>query len=445
MSCPRGKAQGRWKSKWPGALARTVLLATVVLSVGGACFGDDKPGSTARQSGWLESLTQRDTLTDDWFGLGEKFAEEGVTVSLGLTQIYQLNLTGGLATHRHAGRYTGSYDLEGEFDLEKLLKLPGGRIYAHAEGSWSEGLDASSIGSVLGGVNGDAAADRSIDLTELWYQQSLFDGRFRFRIGKMDLTGGFECHGCPVAFDGNAFANDEAGQFLNAALVNNPTIPFPDKGLGLAVYAEPTHWWYAAAAVADAQADARETGFNTTFHQEDYLFSIFETGFTPALPSRNGPLQGAYRIGFWYDPQDKDRHSGSIKRDDMGIYLSFDQTVLKENTDAEDPQGLGLFARWGWADKSVSEVKCFWSVGAQYQGLIPTRDDDVLGLGVAQGRLVRDAGFTADRETVMEIYYGIQVTPWFSVAPSVQYIFNPGGDAAVDDALVVGIRTQIDF
>ena len=116
--------------------------------------------------------------------------------------------------------------------------------------------------------------------------------------------------------------------------------------------------------VADAQADARETGFKTTFHNEDYFFSIFETGVVPRIPSAKGPLQGTYRVGFWYDPQPKDKHNGGTKHDDMGFYLSFDQMVLKENTDEDDSQGLGLFARYGWADKDVSEIKCFWSTGA---------------------------------------------------------------------------------
>ncbi|MCK4276265.1 MAG: carbohydrate porin [Phycisphaerae bacterium] len=88
----------------------------------------------------------------------------------------------------------------------------------------------------------------------------------------------------------------------------------------------------------------------------------------------------------------------------------------------------GLFARYGWADSDVSEIKCFWSAGAQYQGLIPTRDDDMLGFGVAQGRLVEDAGFTKGHETAMELYYNAAITPWLSISPSVQYIFNPGGN-----------------
>ena len=409
------------------------------------CLGqvNEKPQAPAEAP---RSLLQRETLTNNWFGLRERLSEQGITVGLGLTQIYQINLDGGLATHRRAGRYAGSYDLEFEFDLEKLLNLKGGLVYVSAEGSWSDGLDASSIGSVGGfEINGDAAGGRSIDVTQLYYEQALFGEKLRFRIGKLDISGGFECRGCPVAFDGSAFANDETTQFLNAALVNNPTIPMPEEGLGAVVYVQPADWWYVSAGVADAQADARETGSNTTFHGEDHFFSIFEAGVAPRIPSANGPLQGAYRVGFWYDPQDKDKHSGGLKRDDMGFYLSFNQMVLKENADEGDNQGLGLFARYGFADDDVSEVKCFWSAGAQYRGLIATRDDDVLGFGLAQGRLVKDAGFTSDHETVTELYYNAAITPWLSVSPCLQYVFNPGGDETVDHAVVLGLRVQMSF
>ena len=419
----------------------------VVLAVGGPCLAQDGNKAEATGAAGPPSLWDRDTLTNRWFGLGEKLEDKGVTISLGLTQVYQLNLHGGISRHRRAGRCAGSFDLEGEFDLEKLFGLKGGKVYAAAEGSWSAGLDASSIGSVVGNVNADAAGDRSIDLTELWYEQAFLDGRLRVRVGKIDLTGGFECGGCPVAFDGSAYANDEAGQFLNAALVNNPTIPFPDKGLAVVVYGEPLEWWYVAAAAADAQADARETGFNTAFHDEDFFFSIFETGVVPTIPSPNGELRGAYRIGFWHDPQRKDRHAGGTKRDDVGIYLSCDQRVWKENKDPEDGQGLGVFGRWGWADKHVADIKCFWSLGCQYQGLIPTRDDDVIGLGYAQGTLVwgTPSELIKSTESVMELYYSAAVAPWLNVSPSLQYICNPGGVSGVKDAFVLGIRVQMAF
>jgi len=386
------------------------------------------------------------TLTQDWFGYGPKLAARGIEVNLGLTQIYQINLQGGLSTHRRSGRYTGSYDLEVELDLAKLAKLQGGYVYMYVEGAWSRGLDYSSIGSVMGPVNNDAFGDHAIFVAELWYEQAFFNGKLRGRIGKMDLTGGIHPYAKPIGFDRSLFANDETGQFLNSSLANNPTIPFPDRGLGVAIQFQPIREWYVAAAVQDAQGDARETGFNTAFSQEDYFFTIVETGLTIGIPSVKGPLTGNYRVGFWYDPQNKPEVDGTgSKSDDMGMYLSFDQLLLKEIDDPEDKQGLGVFARYGFADSNVSAVKCFWSVGGQYQGLIPKRDQDVLGIGCAQGRLVEDAGYSTEHETALEVYYGVQVTPWLNVAPSFQYIFNPGGIGTVDDAMVIGVRAEASF
>jgi porin len=198
--------------------------------------------------------------------------------------------------------------------------------------------------------------------------------------------------------------------------------------------------------VADAQAQDAEMGFNTAFHGPDDFFSIYETGLTPRFDSANGPLQGAYRAGFWYDPRRKERFDdGTTKRDDLGFYLSFDQLLLKKNNVADDSQGLGAFARFGLADGEVNNVPWFWSLGAQYKGLVPSRDKDVVALGVARGILSRDAGFSASNETALELYYNAAVTPWMGVSPSIQYIFNPGGDGHAGDAVVVGLRLQIAF
>ena len=415
-----------------------VTALTVLVAVGASAAGEG-PEAT-----WLDSIVERDTLTDDWFGLGKQLDERGFSVGLGLTQTYQINTHGALATDRRKGRHAGSFDIEVELDLEKLIALPGGSAYMLAEGSWSAGIDPVSVGSIFG-VNDDAGGNRRIDVTQLYYEQALFGETVRIRVGKLDMTGGFECRGCPVAFDGNSFANDETGQFMNAALVNNPTIPFPEEGLGIVVYVQPAEHWYISAGIADAQADARETGFATAFHDEDYFFSIVEAGVAPRIDGPNGPMPGAIRAGLWYDPQDKTRNNGSTKRDDAGVYLSADQVVLKENDDEEDAQGLGVFARLGYADHDVSAVRCFWSAGAQYRGFVPSRDDDVVGFGMARGGLTKSAGFTETNETVMEAYYNAPVTGWLSVSPSVQYVIHPGGVNTVKDAVIFGLRVQIAF
>jgi len=373
----------------------------------------------------------------------------GVSWDFGITQIYQANVKGGLSTHSRRGRYTGSYDFELSGDLEKLMGAEGLRFYMLVEGYWPRagGIDPSSVGSFFG-TNNDAYGNRAIEVTELWFERSFSDGTLLLRVGKMDLTGGFECHGCPVAFDTSLIANDETTQFLNPSLVNNPAIPFPDYGLGVSVYYNPVSWWYIAGAVADAQADRGETGFNTTFHGPDYFFSIFETGVTPTIDSAKGPLQGAYRIGIWNDPRDKANSAATrTYRGDTGFYLSCDQMLKKENPDTDDSQGLGVFCRYGYAHSARNDLTNFWSAGVQYEGLFEGRDQDVLACGFAQGFFSDKASsvYTEDYESLFEVYYNAAVTERLNITPSLQYIVNPGGDRTVSDTVVVGIRAQMLF
>ena len=134
---------------------------------------------------------------------------------------------------------------------------------------------------------------------------------------------------------------------------------------------------------------------------------------------------------------------------DVSFYLGGDQLVWKENSDDKDTQGLGLFARYGHAHSDRNRISDYWSVGASYKGLFPSRDHDVTGVVVAQGILSEQYGDEvhpgADRETVYEWYYAYQLTPWCVISPDLQFVTNPGGDKDDRDAIVGGIRIRVTF
>ena len=376
----------------------------------------------------------------DHSALADQLALYGVSLELGSTNVYQANVRDGLDTHSKAGRFSGSYDIEIAADLQQSLGLQGLGLFIHAEGGWpdTEGINEAMVGSILG-VNADAIGNRSLDIVEVILGWNMEDDRLNLAAGKMD-AGGF--------FDTIAYANDEATQFLNGALVNNPTIPLPDYGLGAVLSVHLSDSWSIVGGLIDADADGRETGFRTAFHGEDHFFSALEAGFRSTLESTHGPLSGMYRLGLWYDPQPK-AHSNSDReyRDDVGLYTSIDQMILRENEDPEDSQGLGVFARYGYADAKRNDINHFWSVGFQYQGLVQFRDTDVLGMGFAQD-VFSDAAaetFTAARESVIELYYSMQFPPWIAISPSLQHICHPGGDQSIGSATVLGIRAHIRF
>lgn len=370
--------------------------------------------------------------TNGFWGLNDTLADSGIEIGAGLTSVYQVNTRGGTGTTTHSGRHTGRYDLEMSLDLQTLLGIDGGSFFIHGWGGWpdTEGIDGHSVGSAWG-INAMSIGNRSMDIVEAFYEGPFLGDNVTIAIGKLDFTG---------IFDASEYADDECCQFLNAAFIDDPTIPFPEQGLGIVLNWDITDSWYLMSGVIDAQGDARETGFHTAFHGDDYFFYALETGITQD--------DGTWRVGLWYDPQPKANSDRIVnERDDLGFYTSCDQPLTKENDNPEDSQGLGGFVRYGYAPSPTNDLTNFWSVGLQYQGLIDGRDDDVFGVGYAQGFFSDSASATYpdDYESVVETYYNAQITPWLHVSPAVQYVTNPGGSSTVDDAIVLTLRTAMTF
>jgi len=108
-----------------------LLIIGALLTSTGIC----QAGNEQDHKGNLFSnIWERQTLTNAFLGLNDELANKGIEISLGVTSIYQQNVRGGISTHRRAGRYSGSYDLELSADLEKLLGIEGGSLFVHTEG-----------------------------------------------------------------------------------------------------------------------------------------------------------------------------------------------------------------------------------------------------------------------------------------------------------------------
>lgn len=372
----------------------------------------------------------------------EQFFGTGVTWGAGLTQVYQHNAHGGLSTESRSGRYAGSYDVQASADLERILGWSNSTAYLLLEGGWPRDgcIDPTAVGSYFG-VDGDAIHGEWIDVAELWFLRSFAGDRLFLQVGKADLSAGIEYRDVVSAFDLNAYANDEHGQFLNGAFVNNPTIPFPAYTLSLSAVARLSDQWQFAAAGATQSGDADIDETASWASDDEGFFVIAQASFLPGSRVNSWLGTGEYHLGAWWTG------GGDLTSQDElgGVYLSVAREIFRESDDPDDEQGLGLFARWGWVDGDAAELDCFWSVGLQYRGLLELRDDDVLGIGFARGAFAGSdslAGF-AGSEQVVELYYSIAVVRWMTLSPDVQYIADPGGRSDSDDALIVGLRARI--
>jgi porin len=407
-----------------------------------------QPGSAEVPAQVPYSLLTTERLTGNWWGARPWLEEHGITFEMATTAYFQSVARGGLNT-RHAHNIIGTNDIELTFDFTKLRLVPGGTAYMWATNAWGESPSTRGWVGDLFGVNGGEVGNRPMDVHELWYEQALLDDKLRIRLGKLCLAS---------SFDTNDFASwDPTTQFMNYGLNVAPNIPFPANGfgaLGVQSFVTPVPWLYLGAGVVDADAIFNDCGFATTFHGPANTFSMYEFGLAPTFAER---LPGHYRFGLWYDPQPKEEFFDSLggrrttiprKRDDVGFYVNFDQVLWREKPeDEENTEGLGIFARYSYAHADANLIEHFWSFGGQYQGLIPRRDNDVLALGVGQGLLSKQsrlAGFDPHCETALETYYAIQLLPWLTLTPDMQWILRPGGENG-RDAWVIGLRLQVTF
>jgi porin len=379
----------------------------------------------------------------NWGGGRDALAEAGFRFSFYYTQYYQKALRGGRELNDNI-RGSGTIDAIFDLDLDKMGLVPGGQLFAHARRQWGAGINP--ITGTLQQVNDDADGDRTLHLDQLWYAQRIGQ-ELTLRLGFLDFQ---------TIIDRNRFANSEDIQFWNAALDNTPSIPWvAQSGLGVAAIWRPTKWYTLILGAVDADTVLYKPGFSTTFHDAARFNAVMEHTFTVQLPSANGPLEGNYRVGGTYWAAEKalidkrfDRERGpDMEAADYGVHASFDQMLYREN--AESQQGLGAFFRYGYRPARTNRSSIFWSAGLQYEGLIPKRDEDVLGFGVAQ--LMASPRYTHfvkednDDETIYELYYRLQLTDWLAITPDMQYITGPGGDRDNDDVVTVGIRTRLSF
>jgi len=110
---------------------------------------------------------------------------------------------------------------------------------------------------------------------------------------------------------------------------------------------------------------------------------------------------------------------------------------------------LGIFTHIGFSPQTSSFINFYIDGGLTYKGLLPTRDNDVLGVAFAYGHLSNNPQDNKGRsnpgyEIVWEATYQIELVSWLSLQPDLQYVIHPSG-TNIANALVLGARTTVSF
>lgn len=433
----------------------------------------DMPSLIEKLPDYSGEISKRSFLFGDWGGTRTEWAQNGVIFDLGLTQGLQGNAHGGRNTS-DALEYEGSLDFSLKLDTARMGLWPAGMLVLRGE-TWFGNNMHSHVGSIMA-ANADSlfpvpGESGKTTLSEYYFAQALSE-KLVLVFGKMDLSS---------SLDQNALAGNEKTQFMNFGLRANPALlPFgPYTTMGAAVVYMPTKTIKISTGINDNDPDGAvtKTGFNTAFHGRDWYSVGQEYEFTIEPWGKTGHQ----RIGWAWTARDLSvldpdnrislptlgrlaTSGGAIARlarwtgisrilggpetqsDDWVFYYNFDQFLFTEEADPK--QGWGVFGRFGFSTGNANPVEQFYSIGVGGKGIIDDRDNDTYGLGYYHVNLSDDlAGFLdVHSEQGVEVFYNIEVTPWFRLTPDLQVIVNPGGGFDDRDvAIVYGIRGQVTF
>lgn len=389
-------------------------------------------------------------LTHDWDRWQSLMAERGVTIEAAYTADVFSIVHGGL---RHGQVYLDNIDLMLTLDGQSLFGWTGFTAYVHA-------LDNN--GGSPSGYAGDAQVLSNIDapdaatIFEAWCQQEFLAGRLSLRLGLYDVNSEFD-----VLDSAQLFLNSShgIGPGFSQAGENGPSI-FPVTSVGLRINYNFGPSTYIRGVILDGVPGDpdRPHGPHIIFHRQDGVLCIAETG---RLLGRNHDIDtedGKIAVGAWYFSAATNHNTLNEKdlnlihgRENMGVYVIAEKALFHESHHRD--QGLWAFLRFDMANERLNRFDHYLGGGLVYQGLIPERPDDILGVAVARAhngyyftRMQQQVGSCPDpAETALELTWQLQLRPGISVTPDLQVIIHPNTDPSVANALVIGMRFNLEM
>ena len=397
-------------------------------------------------------------VNPDWGGLRTEAADQGITFNTQYLAEVWGNALGGEST---GTVYTGLMSLQGNVDLQKLLGWQGASV--STRWYWLSGQDISAehVGNIFTVSN--IAGFPTFRMNELWFQQKFLNDRISIRAGQLGADSEFDISTYSVVFLNATFS---WSPYLSTNTPNGgPAYPMGAPGVQVAL--TPVNWLSYRGAVFQGNPFAQNVnryGFRWDLSTSNGYFSIHELNLRMNQGGGSSSLPGTFKLGGWFDTA-PDPIANSTRPWNYGFYFIADQMLYrvpwpnsgpdvdnksKQTTAASlTNKGLGIFTHIGLSPQNSSIINFYIDGGLNYKGLIPSRDNDVLGVAVAYGHLSSNPQSNQGRsnpsyEILLEATYQIELTTWLSVQPDLQYVIHPSG-ADIANALVLGARTTVSF
>ncbi len=292
--------------------------------------------------------------------------------------------TGGISPAR-ATNYRSNLDIVSIVDTERMGWWDGGRIFVYGQNLAGKRLSTDYVGdtqlfSNLDSTISDTERPSFTTIAEYWYEHFSLENRWRTKIGKQDANVDFAL-------------TDLGGEFIHSSFGVPPNIPlptFPSQALGIASFYDVTETVNLGMGLYDGTLPSGPSGvrwgFDTLGHNG--CMSMYQMQWKPQFGT-NGQLPHTTRVGMWHHSDrtvwtefTTDPNPRTFVQN-YGVFASSDQMIFKEEYGTDDTQGLGIFGQFGWAPGNRNFIQEYYGGGLVYRGLIPERDNDVVGLAFA--------------------------------------------------------------
>lgn len=364
------------------------------------------------------------------------------------------NVSGGLEQGTTA---LGNLDVKFDFNLGTLVGWDGVSVGLHGIASHGGKPNANLVGSSQG-VDNIEVDTNAAKLFQAWIQKQFLNEKLSALFGLYDLNSEFY-----VSHSTGIFLHPSPGigSELAQTGLNGPSV-FPTSSVGLRVGYLPTPETYVQAVVLDGVPGDPDNprGTHIQFNDGDGALRVVEVGYIPGKAQGGGAASPGqadkYAVGAWSyttrfaDLVDIDGVGDPLMRKgNRGFYVLAERT-LHRGTRNPDSHADG-FIRYGRANADFNQFSSYFQTGLVFSGMVAGRSEDQFAVSYSIARTgdkhrlaASIAGAEAtSHESVWEATYRAHVAPWLSVQPNIQYVINPGADAQIKNAMVLGIRFEM--
>ncbi len=278
------------------------------------------------------------------------------------------------------------------------------------------GNKASNIGDDLylaNAINDYSTPSNAID--QLSYTHALFNNKFSVTLGQYSIAD----------FDGMQYASNQQTGFINYALSQNGSETYPIAGLGAYIQFNPNDEWSFTGGFQNARNVTGETLSGKGWG--DHRFTTF--GSISYTPTINGQT-GQYSLLVYNQPNVETQPQNTT-----GWSVNMSQNLTEK---------WGVFVRANAATGDSMPITQSYAVGGVLNDPLDRNSLDQIGFAVAYNKVSKDYFDSSEPmrqyETVVETYWNIGITQFFTITPDIQLYVHPASKRDRDFGTVFSLR-----